>query len=198
MSDSTNRPQAAHVRKALGAVVQPKSAAGRPVAAHVQRAMQRNAPIQPKRAGVVQRSFFRSDDYGSPQSGEFYLDEEKKKFEKWQKQEQLKKTNREDHAKHSYRFYDRTYSGTAGIIAEIIDRDMNSLSRTHYSRDLIDRVVSAMKSVIPPDDLSPKQLITTANDFRNRVMTEYTRAVKETDGKTDTQIGLTANYVNYK
>lgn len=95
-----------------------------------------------------------------------------------------------------FRFYDREYEQKAAIIAKIVDHEYNPY-RANYGRDLIDRAISTIDDMPLPPELLPEQIINSPNAFKTAVKSAYDSAVKKTDGKTDTLLGLHATYVNY-
>lgn len=71
---------------------------------------------------------------------------------------------------------------------------------------LVDMVVAEMRPVTPPAVSGPAMTgITAANDILDAngpyvvaVVAAYDEAVKTTDGKTETQLGLAADHVSYR
>ncbi|KAK7706364.1 hypothetical protein SLS64_007704 [Diaporthe eres] len=104
-----------------------------------------------------------------------------------------------------YRFYTKNYKDNDALVAYIVDRRKNP-PRSSYSTMLVDMVVAEMSSVTPPAVSGPAMTgITAANDILDAnepyvvaVVAAYDEAVKTTDGKTETQLGLAADHVSYR
>lgn len=104
-----------------------------------------------------------------------------------------------------YRFYMKNYKDNDALIAYIVDKKKNPL-RSSYSTLLIDMVIAKMRSVTPPEVSAPQMTGTTAaHDILNAngpyvvaVVAAFDEAVKTTDGKTETQLGLAADHVSYR
>lgn len=104
-----------------------------------------------------------------------------------------------------YRFYTKNYKDNDALVAYIVDRRKNPL-RSSYSTMLVDMVVAEMSSMTPPAVSGPAMTgITAANDILDAngpyvvaVVAAYDEAVKTTDGKTETQLGLAADHVSYR
>ena len=96
-----------------------------------------------------------------------------------------------------YRYYTRTFKQGDAIIAKIIDKSLN-LPRADYGVDLMFSSIKKMKGIEVPLDITIEDLIHTDNPFKTAALDAYNKAVRETSGKTDTQLGLRANYVDYK
>lgn len=120
------------------------------------------------------------------------LDEDRRR----EAQERRRQENARLFEAHEYQYYYRTYTGRNALIAEIIDKKHN-LPRADYGVDLIDGAIDKMASTELIFDLTPEELINTSNSFKTGVLNAYNITVKETSGKTDTQLGLRADYVTY-
>ncbi|KAI7781566.1 hypothetical protein LA080_014599 [Diaporthe eres] len=104
-----------------------------------------------------------------------------------------------------YRFYTKNYKDNDALVAYIVDRRKNP-ARSSYSTMLVDMVVAEMRPVTPPAVSGPAMTgITAANDILDAngpyvvaVVAAYDEAVKTTDGKTETQLGLAADHVSYR
>lgn len=104
-----------------------------------------------------------------------------------------------------YRFCMKNYKDNDALVAYIVDKKRNPL-RSSYSTLLIDMVVAKMKPVTPPEVSAPQMTGTAAaHDILNAngpyvvaVVAAFDEAVKTTDGKTETQLGLAADHVSYR
>lgn len=104
-----------------------------------------------------------------------------------------------------YRFYMKNYKDNDALVVYIVDKKRNPL-RSSYSTLLIDMIVAKMRLVTPPEVSSPQMTGTTAADdilnangpYVVAVVTAFDEAVKTTDGKTETQLGLAADHVSYR
>lgn len=104
-----------------------------------------------------------------------------------------------------YRFYTKNHKDNDALVAYIVDKKRNP-SRSSYSALLIDMVVAEMKSVTPPTVSDPQMTGTIAADnilnangpYVVAVVASYDEAVRKTDGKTETQLGLAADHVSYR
>lgn len=104
-----------------------------------------------------------------------------------------------------YRFYTKNYKDNDALVAYIVDRRRNP-PRSSYSTMLVDMVVAEMSPVTPPAVSGPAMTgMTAADDILDgngpyvvAVVAAYDKAVKTTDGKTETQLGLAADHVSYR
>lgn len=104
-----------------------------------------------------------------------------------------------------YRFYTQTYEGNNALVAYIVDERRNP-PRSDYSKMLLNMVIEEMKPMAPPTVSRPEMTgITAADDILNvngpfvaAVVAAYDEALKATDGKTSTQLGLSADHVSYR
>jgi hypothetical protein len=104
----------------------------------------------------------------------------------------------------SYRYYQQKYEGNEALVAYIIDKEMN-LKRADYGQILVDMTIKKMASTAPPapstavvGEAAAAHILTDRGEYVEAVRAAFNQAVKETDAKTETQLGSRATHVSYR
>lgn len=150
-----------------------------------------SAPIQRMYGEELEENGNGGNGIGLGMDFKSYLSERKRR----EREDKIRR-NAELVSNYTDRYYSRRFAGRNAVIVSIIKKI--NYSPSDYGVSLCQGAIQRLNGVELPPELSPEELINGSNSFKEAVERAYDDQIRETSGNQDTQLGLQADYVDYK
>ena len=106
---------------------------------------------------------------------------------------------------HRYPTLRRTLVGNDALIGFFVNRRINPYLNDYSLRIVAEEVIPAMRVTSPPTppegkvkEEAAEWILQNGSEYVGKVVEEFNQAVRESSGRTDTELGLRADHVDYR